>query len=171
MKNLNLRPRKPPTDRRTAGRAQLDQIADPYQLQQKPQDGTACPQCGVAFTGGRWSWRSDEPPTKRELCPACRRINERFPAGVLTLKGPFVREHRDELVRMARHQETLEKDEHPMNRIMAVEELDDGLEIATTDIHLPKRIGELVKRTWKGRLATRFEKDGYFVRVSWTREA
>ncbi len=172
MKSLNLRPMQRPMDRRIAGRAQLDQILDPYELQQKPVNGTVCPQCGVVFRDGRWEWASKPLPqhAAKELCAACRRINERFPAGIVRLKGPFAREHRNEILAMARHQEEIEKKEHPLNRIMSIEEDADSLTINTTDIHLPRRIGETIKRTWRGKLDFAFEENGYFVRVNWSRE-
>jgi hypothetical protein len=40
--------------------------------------------------------------------------------------------------------------------------------INTTDIHLPRRIGETIKRTWRGGLTFAYEEDGYFVRVDWS---
>ena len=43
--------------------------------------------------------------------------------------------------------------------------------INTTDIHLPRRIGDAVKRAFHGDIEDHFEKDGYFVRVTWSREA
>jgi hypothetical protein len=46
----------------------------------------------------------------------------------------------------------------------------EGVTINTTDIHLPRRIAETIKRTWRGELALRFEEDGYFMRAHWTRE-
>ena len=79
--------------------------------------------------------------------------------------------HKDELAHMARHQEEIEKPEHPLDRIMAIDEDAEGLTITTTDIHLPRRIGETIKRTWRGKLTMSFEEDGYFIRVSWSRDS
>jgi len=70
---------------------------------------------------------------------------------------------------LARHQEEAEKSEHPLNRIMGVkEDSGGGIIIETTDIHLPRRIGEAVRRAFHGELESHFEQDGYFVRVTWT---
>ena len=66
------------------------------------------------------------------------------------------------------HQEEAENKEHPLNRIISIEEDAQGLVINTTDIHLPRRIGEAVKRAFHSEIENTFEKDGYFVRVSWT---
>jgi hypothetical protein len=42
--------------------------------------------------------------------------------------------------------------------------------INTTDIHVPRRIGEAVKRAFHAEIEDNIEKDGYFVRVTWMRE-
>lgn len=170
MKHLNIRSGKPAGIRRTAGHAQQDHILDPYQRQQKLEEGTGCPQCGAVYHDGRWQWAAHPRPARTELCAACRRINDKFPAGIVRLSGAFAREHKEDIIRLARHQEEAEKPEHPLNRIMAVEEDAQGIAITTTDIHLPRRIGEAVERAFHGEIAVAFEQDGYFVRVIWKRE-
>jgi NMD protein affecting ribosome stability and mRNA decay len=162
------RPVVVPRDRRIAGRAQRDHILDPYQRKEKLEEGTACPQCGAVYHGARWQWGVKAPGAAEELCSACRRINDKFPAGILTMRGAFVLENKDEILRLARHQEEVEKAEHPMNRILSIEEDAEGIVINTTDIHLPRRIGETVKRAFHGKLRARYEQDGYFARVTWT---
>jgi hypothetical protein len=169
MKGMEQRPQRPTRTRRIAGHAQQDHILDPYRRQQKLADGTVCPQCGAAFHDGRWQWLAPPRPTAEELCAACRRINDKLPAGILRLRGPFVREHKEAIIHLARHQEAAEKNEHPLNRIIGIEEDADGISIETSDIHLPRRIGEAVERSWHGKLTIDYEEDGYFVRVDWNR--
>jgi NMD protein affecting ribosome stability and mRNA decay len=171
MKRSNLSTQRPRTSRRISGRAQQDHILDPYQRQQKLHEGTVCPQCGAVYHQGRWRWLTKAAGAGEELCAACRRINDKFPAGVVTLRGDFAREHKQELIHLARHQEEVEKQEHPLNRIIGIEEDAQGIVINTTDIHLPRRIGEAIKRAFRGKIEDNFEKDGYFVRVTWTGEA
>jgi hypothetical protein len=72
------------------------------------------------------------------------------------------------VVRLVRHQEDAEKRQHPLNRIMGVEEEAEAIVIKTTDIHLPRRIGAAVKRAFRGRLKEEFAEAGYFVRITWT---
>ena len=55
--------------------------------------------------GGRWQWVAKAEVAFEEPCAACRRINDKFPAGVVTFRGEFAREHKEEMVRLARHQE------------------------------------------------------------------
>ena len=171
MKRSNLGPQRPRATRRISGRAQQDHILDPYQRQQKLHESTVCPQCGAVYHEGRWRWVPRAEGAVEALCAACRRINDKFPAGVVALRGDFVREHKEEMIHLARHQEEAEKKEHPLNWIISIEEDAHGVVINTTDIHLPRRIGEAVKRAFHGEIEDIFEKDGYFVRVSWTREA
>src|SRR6516165_4193122 len=147
MKQSNLGPQRPRTTRRIAGHAQQDHILDPYQAQQKLHEGTVCPQCGAVYHDGRWQWVPRAEAAHEELCAACRRINDKFPAGIVTLHSDFARKHKDEMIRLARHQEEVEKKEHPLNRIMS--------------------IGETVKRAFHGEITAHFEEDGYFVRVDW----
>ena len=153
--------------RRTAGRAQRDPILDPYQARQKLQEPTACRQCGAVYHHGRWQWGPTPSGAHEDLCSACRRINDRFPAGIVTMHGDIARQRKDEIIGLARNEEAAEKGEHPLNRIVDIEETDEGLVISTTDIHLPRRIGEALKRALHGELTMHFNEAGYFVRVDW----
>jgi len=69
---------------------------------------------------------------------------------------------------LARHQEEAEKSEHPLNRIIKIDDEPEGIVINTTDIHLPGRIGEAVNRAFHGSLSEDFDEGGYFVRITWT---
>jgi hypothetical protein len=168
MRQWNLTIQRRGKSRRISGRAQEDHILDPYQRQHKPQDGAFCPDCGAVVLRGRWEWAAKPLAAREQTCPACRRIADKFPAGLLTLNAPLSAEQRQEVVSLARHEETAEKTEHPLNRIMSIEEDGERILINTTDIHLPHRIGEAVRRAFHGQCATEFDENGYFARVIWT---
>jgi hypothetical protein len=153
--------------RRIAGRARSDPFLDPYQARQKLKGPTACPNCGAIYHHGRWQWGPTPDDARAEPCPACRRIADALPAGIVTLHGEFARQHKDEIIGLARNEEAAEKGEHPLNRIMTISDKPEGLVIDTTDIHLPRRLGEAVKRAFHGDLAMHFDDAGYFVRVDW----
>lgn len=70
----------------------------------------------------------------------------------------------------AGHQQQAEKREHPLNRIMAIDETEDALSITTADIHLPRRIGEAVHRALSAPLSLHYGEGEYSVRVTWTGE-
>jgi len=144
-------------------------VHDPYQSKGKPPEATRCPECGAVYHGGRWQWGAAGAGAHEQLCPACHRMRDHFPAGYVTLSGPFVSEHRDELLQLARHHEAKEKAEHPLERIMAIEDVEGGVLITTTDTHLAHDIGEAVRAAYSGSLEFRYSKEENLLRVHWTR--
>ena len=171
MKKRNPSPAAAHASPRRWGRAQEDQIVDPYRWTHKPGEPAVCPQCGAVYQGGRWCWAKRPSAALQITCQACHRINDRYPAGVVNLAGPRLAALKTQILQLARHQEEAEGKEHPLNRIMGVQEGTEGLVINTTDIHLPRRIGEAVQRAYKGELKVHFDESGYFVRVDWTSPA
>jgi hypothetical protein len=153
------------------GRAQQDDIIDPYRWTRKPPEPAFCPQCGAVYQHGRWAWGHPPEGATELTCQACHRINDKYPAGVVSLAGPRLAGLKDQLLQLARHQEAAERQEHPLNRIMDVREAADSVVISTTDIHLPRRIGDAVHRAYHGELKAHFDESGYFVRVDWTSPA
>ncbi|MFQ5971068.1 MAG: BCAM0308 family protein [Alphaproteobacteria bacterium] len=147
-----------------------ERVHDPYKTRLKLPEPTVCPECGAVFHEGRWRWGPRPAAAHEQLCQACRRIKDRMPAGFLTLRGSFIRAHEKELLRLARHQEDLEKAEHPLHRIIAIEQDDEAIVITTTDIHLPRRIGEALRRAFHGELSFHYEEGEYFIRVNFTRD-
>ena len=75
-----------------------------------------------------------------------------FPAGEIRLGGSFLGKHRDEILHLVRHQEEMEKAEHPLNRIMKIDDTPDQILVTTTEIHLPRRIGEALRNAFHGEL-------------------
>ena len=147
-----------------------EHVHDPYQTPSKLPQPAVCPTCGATYCDGHWQWVSSPPASAhRHTCEASRRIRDS--AGIITLHGRFVRSHRKDLLSLVRNNEALEKQEHPLNRIMRIEEHPDSIVITTTDIHLPHRIAEALRNAYKGELEIRYDKEGYFARVEWRRES
>lgn len=162
----------PRSGRRRWGRAQVDVPQDPYKAIKKLHEPSVCRQCGAVYHEGRWHWVARPAEAEEVLCQACHRINDHYPAGIVTLSGPLVAEHKSEMIRLARHQEEAETKEHPLNRIINIEEeAPDRIVINTTDVHLPRRIAEMQRRSWQGKTELTYDEDGYFVRVTWHRDA
>lgn len=153
------------------GRAQESDLIDPYKRPYKLSGTAICRKCGAIYGNGRWQWGERPAGAVPMLCQACHREEDKYPAGLMLLTGSYVAAHRLELIELIRHQEAAENAEHPLNRIMSLEQpAPDRLVIATTDIHLPHRFGEALKHAHDGRLWVDFDKSSYFVRAEWHRD-
>ena len=140
---------------------------DVYQVRGKFREPTVCPQCGAVFHKGRWTWGAKPAKAHETTCPACERINGHNPAGLLTWRGPFVNLHRDELLGLIRNEEAKAKAEHPLARLITVEETVDSVLVSTTDMHLAQGIGEALRHAHHGTLTLRYSKNQQLIRVRW----
>jgi NMD protein affecting ribosome stability and mRNA decay len=145
-------------------------VHDPYMSKRKLPEPTRCPGCGAVFHEGRWAWADQPERAHEELCPACRRMEEHVPAGFLTLSGAFLREHREEILNLVRNVESREKANHPLKRIMGLEEQEGSLLITFTDPHLARGTGEAVEDAYQGELDYTYSPDEYMLRVTWSRD-
>jgi len=144
-------------------------VHDSYKSRKKLPEPTRCPDCGAVYQGGRWSWAGEAVPAHEERCPACHRIHDRFPAGYVALKGAFFADHRDEILQRVRNCEESEKRGHPLERLMTVQDTDDGVMVTTTGTHLARRIGDALHDAYKGDLDYHYNKEENLLRVAWER--
>jgi hypothetical protein len=145
-----------------------ERVHDSYKSKRKLSEPTRCPDCGAVYHNGRWQWVLAAAGAHETLCPACHRIHDKYPAGYVTLKGEFFVTHRAEILQLVRHREAREKAEHPLQRVMDIEDIDDGVLVTTTDIHLARDIGEAMDAAYKGELEYHYNKDENLLRVLWT---
>ena len=144
-------------------------VHDTYKSGHKLPEPTRCPGCGALFHKGRWTWDAAPPGAHEQSCPACHRIHDDFPAGYVALGGAFLAGHRDEILRLVKNCEEKEKAEHPLERIMAIRNAGDGIEVTTTGIHLAREIAERLHHAYQGELAFHYNEEDHLVRASWSR--
>lgn len=142
---------------------------DTYKSRTKPSEPTVCPDCRAIFHRGRWQWGESPEGAHLARCPACHRIHDRYPGGYLTLGGPFLKEHREEILHLARNTEEREKSQHPLRRIMAIEEQDGEVLVTTTNMEMARTIGDAVHSAYKGDLDYRYTDESNILRVNWRR--
>lgn len=140
---------------------------DPYQTKGKLTEPVVCATCHAVYHHGHWAWGAAPAGARAAECPACHRIRDRQPAGYVTLSGDLTETDRDALLRLIRNVEQHEKAEHPLHRIIAIEERANEVRITTTDTHLPQRIGEALRSAQNGELEIAYGRDEYAVRVNW----
>lgn len=146
-----------------------DKRHDFYREQEKLPDPTVCPKCNALFTNGRWTWDTSLEKPKETLCPACRRIADKLPAGQIELRGEFFKSHHDEILNLVRNIEQEEKTAHPLERIMSVSDDGDKTVVTTTGIHVARRIGEALSRSYKGEHSFQYGDGEQSIMVKWER--
>ena len=147
-----------------------EQIHDPYRSSTKLRTPRRCPGCGATYLRGHWRWGGLTPPaTATMVCPACHRVNDRYPAGEVIVSGSFAMAHADEILNLLRNVEATENREHPLHRIMDVRRSGGTIEVTTTDVHLPRLMGHALEDAWHGVLKTHYDEQGYYARVTWER--
>jgi NMD protein affecting ribosome stability and mRNA decay len=156
-------------DRGRGDRLIQERVHDPYKTRSKLPEPTVCPECQAVFTQGRWSWTEVPAEANQTLCPACQRIRDRVPAGFLSLSGEFFQNHREEILNLIRNKEQSEKAQHPLKRIMNIEEQEQETVLTFTEIHLPRGIGEALQRAYEGKLDYQYAEQTSILRVRWRR--
>ncbi|MCK5242010.1 ATPase [bacterium] len=142
---------------------------DTYKSQLKLPEPTLCPKCQAVFENGRWRWARRPVGAYELICPACHRIRDKFPAGILILNGEFLGKHKDEILNLCHNEETNAKQKHPLHHIMEIAEERGCIKITFTDNHLPRRIGDALFHAYKGELDFHYAEEDKFIRVTWKR--
>lgn len=146
-----------------------EQVHDAYKAKSKLPEPTVCSECNAVYHQGRWQWLAAPADAHREICPACHRIRDHYPAGFLTLQGAFFSAHREEIMHLVQNEEKHQRAEHPLKRIVEIEENADSTVITTTDIHLVRGMGEAIHHAYQGELEFHYNQGENLLRVNWTR--
>jgi hypothetical protein len=142
---------------------------DTYKEDRKWPEPTACTVCHSVYLEGRWTWYEPPVNANKIVCPACQRIADNYPAGTLELTGSFFGNHHEEMLNLIQNEEKLEKGDHPLERIMQIQEDDGHTLITTTGIHIARRIGEAISRAYQGDLSFTYGDGEKTIRIFWKR--
>lgn len=144
-----------------------DKRHDTYRKKEKHPDPTICSECGSLFTNGRWTWDDLPELASEAVCPACQRIKDDYPAGIIEISGPFFDDHRTEIINMIHNIKNREIADHPLERIIKIDE-EEKTVITTTGLHLARRIGDALFSAYEGDLNYNYD-DENLIRAYWIR--
>ena len=159
--------------------ASLDYEKTDYQLSESAQQTThassqehksvVCSNCGAVYHQDRWTWDARAEDSFETLCPACLRVRDRVPAAILTIRGDCLTEHKNEIMRLIRNKIQKVGKQHPLKRIMDME--DDGTEavFTFTDEQMTREIGDALHKAFDGVLDFQYSNDDSMLRVVWQR--
>jgi NMD protein affecting ribosome stability and mRNA decay len=151
-------------------------VEDPYRLEEG-QEAAVCQQCQALYQGKRWFYdaemfnRLQRTRRMREVtCPTCRKIEDRYPEGILTLSGEFFAQRKDEVIKLVEKEASRVSGRSVMDRIIRMtEEGKDKMLVETTTEKLAQHLGRAVYRAYKGVLDFKWSETSRFVRVYWSR--
>jgi hypothetical protein len=157
-------------------RNDIHDFDDPYLPDQHLEEGTVCPQCGAVYVNQRWTLDDKQRAvmiggavTQEVVCPGCTKTAVRDPQGIVTLRGDYWPEHREEILNLVRNEESRALGSNPLERIIDIREEGDELIIETTNEKLAQRIGRHIDKAHKGQIEYRWSNDNHLVRVYWSR--
>jgi hypothetical protein len=139
---------------------------------------SVCETCHAVYMNKRWYADGDvcataakKPDSARVLCPACQKIRDQFPGGIVTLKGSFVLPHKQALIKLVKNEEERANGLNPLERVMSIKENgNNSLVISTTNEKLAQRIGRAINKAFHGEIVYRWSHENKLARVDWVRE-
>ncbi len=148
-----------------------EDVHDPYFVKQKYRDPSVCEKCSVVFKNGAFEWVKPIPPSAAKMvCPACRRIADKFEGGIVTLEGGFLSQHKSDILNTITNAERAEQAMRPLERIISLTDRGAKIEIQTTYEHIARRIGDAIHKAYKGELTVQYPEGEKYARVFWKRE-
>lgn len=158
-------------------RDQTSEVHVPLRGRGHDPDGTVCSECAAVVRDQHWTVDEAQSAVLKAagtphqvVCPACWRASGRQPAGILTLRGSYWPEHREDILHLIRNQAEEARPDNPLERVIDVREEDGCLVVDTTNAKLAQKIGRSVEKAHKGEIDYNWGDREPFVRVEWVRD-
>ena len=157
-------------------RRNLDTFADPYLSDRTETEISLCGACGAVYRNKRWYREMkltevQKAEVNKVVCPACKKIADGLPGGVVTLEGTFLRKHKEEILHLIYNEEKKARTFNPLERIMQIHDDRNGsLEITTTTEKLAQRIARTVHKACAGEVEYKWSEDVKLIRAYWRRD-
>lgn len=116
-----------------------------------------CPECHAVYDGRKWNG-SARPPDKKSghiqhaLCTPCKRIRDRIVYGTVHLDGEVIASRGEEILRMIRREEEIEKARNYCSRILDIRSEGQKMTVRTINSLLAIHIAKQFKKAFKGRI-------------------
>lgn len=147
---------------------------DPYMPKGAPSSTAVCEGCHALYRNKRWyagEGAAASPRLEMVTCPACLKIRDNFPGGIVTLRGQYAFAHKEDIMNLVRNEEERARGFNPLERVMSIRENGHGsIVINTTNEKLAQRLGRAMKKAFSGEVRYRWSHDNKLVRVEWERE-
>jgi NMD protein affecting ribosome stability and mRNA decay len=150
---------------------------DPYLPRGASRMVSICEGCSSVYKNKRWYAAAEQgkdasvkPEYTKTVCPACLKIRDNFPGGIVTLTGEYVLPHKQDLMNLIKNEEEQARGNNPLGRVMSIKENGHGsIVISTTNEKLAQRIGRAIKKAFHGEVTYEWSHDNKLARVDWVR--
>jgi NMD protein affecting ribosome stability and mRNA decay len=149
---------------------------DPYLPDAGHKEPAVCQSCQAIYRQKRWQLDPAEatllaadPNVLWVTCPACQKVAERYPEGILTLRGSYLWNHEAEIRNIIDNAVARVSARNPLERIIRMERTDDALVIETTDNKLAEQLGRSLQKSHSGELQIDWQGTPVVCRVQWER--
>ncbi|MHB1397984.1 MAG: BCAM0308 family protein [Trichloromonadaceae bacterium] len=149
---------------------------DPYLPEAGPKEPGFCPGCQALYQNKHWAFDAEALATARAsgeiieaTCPACQKIAESYPEGVVTLSGGYLWAHEEEIRNLLANEEEKARGRNSLLRIMRITRTEESLTIETTEKKFAEHLGRAVHKAHQGELKVNRGNDQGASRVHWER--
>ncbi|GKS60158.1 hypothetical protein YTPLAS18_36850 [Nitrospira sp.] len=147
---------------------------DPYAMRKAPKGVAWCRTCRVIYAKKRWYFDPDEartlaatPGSQGIICPACQKIRDQYPEGIVTLTWADLPAHDADIRGLITHVESRLMLVNPLDRVMKSTRRRTNLEVQTTTDRLAQRIGRELVKAFKGHVTYHWAHRDMLIRVDW----
>lgn len=149
---------------------------DPYLPESGLKEPALCQGCRAIYRHKRWQIEPDaatamasDPDVQWVTCPACQKIAEHYPEGIVTLRGDYLWRHETEIRNILSNEAERVMAKNPISRIMSMATTDGSLIIETTEQKLAEHLGRTLNRAHNGELQVAWSGSPRVCRVNWQR--
>lgn len=157
-------------------RGRVKTSEDPYIPDEGRKETSLCQSCHAIYQNKRWYLDEilfEELKAKEEVhwvtCPACQKIAEKYPEGIVTLRGDYLWHHEEEIRNVLKNEETKARAKNPLERIIRMEREGQDLVIETTEEKLAEHLGRALHKAHQGDLKISWTQEHSVCRVTWER--
>ena len=157
-------------------RGRTSTSTDPYLPDAGTREPALCQSCQAVYRNKRWQLDpalagqlAHDPAAQWVTCPACQKVAERYPEGILTLRGNYLWNHEAEIRNILDNTVARFSTRNPLERIIRMQRTDDALVIETTDNKLAEQLGRSLQKAHSGELQIDWQGSPVVCRVQWER--
>ncbi len=158
---------------RSTTKKAIDTEKDSYLSKAVSGGSGVCVKCSAIYKNKRWALPKEgsavDATLKKLTCPACQKIKDGFAGGYVTLKGDFLKEHRDEIMNLVKNKEARAMNNNPLERIIDIKNVGDSIEITTTTDKFAQMLGRIIHKAFSGTIEYKWSDDVKIARVLWQR--